>query len=480
MTAKSPPVRAGVEAAAAPEAGALRPGEVLRRARANVEHIARGGDLRVVGEISSARVLNTGHITFDLKDARAKLPCIVFFNDSKRIKFDLRHGMQIVAVGKPSVTEWAQVQMRVVRVEPVGEGALDLAFRQLKEKLEAEGLFARERKRALPRLPRSVGIVTSSTGAAIRDALKVLFDRMPRLRVVVGPTKVQGDGAAADIADAIRRLDKHGGCDVLLVVRGGGSLEDLWAFNTEPVARAIAHAQTPVVAGVGHESDVTIADLVADLRAATPSNAAELAVPRLDVLTHQVDADARRLDAALRHALADARARLERARRRLPDPRHVVAAERRLADALAHRLERAVGASREARRATVAKLEERLRAASPSRQVAERRARLTRLEERLRAASPARRMATGRARVSGLSARLLPAAQAQRAAGGRTLDVLVARLDSISPLTVLARGYAIARRVDDGAVVRDPVDAPAGTRLEVRVERGTVRATVDD
>ncbi|HEY4220118.1 MAG TPA: exodeoxyribonuclease VII large subunit, partial [Myxococcota bacterium] len=348
-------------------AAALSPTEVLRRARANVEHISRAGDLLVAGEASGPKVLPSGHITFELKDKRSRLPCIVFFNDTRRLKFELRHGMQIVVTGKPTVTEWSQVQLRVSRVEPVGEGALDLAFRQLKEKLEGEGLFAADKKRALPLLPRTVGVVTSSTGAAIQDVLKVLFDRMPGLHVVIAPTKVQGEGASADVAEAIRNLgaaraqDGSALCDVILVVRGGGSREDLWAFNTEPVARAIRGTRVPVIAGVGHESDVTIADLAADKRAATPSNAAEIAVPRVDDLVHRLDAHKRRLAAGLRHAVASARARVVRLSRRLIDPRDVIARKRKHVADLEQRLERALRKQRERSGTRLKRLDDRLR-----------------------------------------------------------------------------------------------------------------------
>lgn len=445
------------EAAAPLAPGALTPTQVMQRARANVEHLGRHGDLLVEGEVSGARTIKGGHITFDLKDARTALPCIIFYNDTRRLPFEVKHGLKVIAFGKPTVTDWANVQLKVTRLEPVGEGKLDLAFRQLKEKLEKEGLFAPEKKRPLPRLPRTVGVVTSSTGAAIRDVLKVLFQRMPGLHVVVAPTKVQGDGAAADIAEAIRDLDASGRCDVLLVVRGGGSLEDLFAFNTEPVARAIANAQTPVVSGVGHETDTTIADLVADCRAATPSHAAELVVPRREDLVRQLGNVEKHLLSLVRQRLHDARVRLERQQRRLADPRHIVAKRRRGVDDLAARLERALLRKREQEQRRLKLLDERLKKLSPARQVAERRAKL-----------------------AGLAARLDPALRARREKSGRLLEVLVARLSSISPLTVLARGYAIARRVDDGHVLRDPADAPPGTKIEVKIEKGSVKATVDE
>jgi exodeoxyribonuclease VII large subunit len=457
----------------------LRPSDVLYRARRNVEHM---GELHVVGEVWDKKTIKGGHWTFDLKDKGGVLPCVLWFNDSKRVKFELAHGMQIVAVGTPSVSAWARVQLRVVRVEPVGLGALDLAFRQLKEKLAAEGLFDLARKRALPALPNSIGIVTSSTGAAINDVLKVLSMRMPRLRIIVSQTKVQGDGASADVADALRKLDATGLCDVILLVRGGGSLEDLWAFNTEPVARAIAAASTPVIAGVGHETDTTIADLVADRRAATPSNAGEIAVPVLADLEHRLDGVKRRLASSLRHRMADARARLDDRRRRLADPRPLVDRRRRVIAELDKRLERALVKRSAADRARLARLDERVRARAPGRVLAEQRARVIDLDKRLTRALQERRdlVAVQRRRLDALAARLAPAMSRTRAHVGGCFELLVARLDSISPLTVLGRGYAIARRRDDGHVVRSPSDAPEGTRLVVSVVGGEIKATVSD
>lgn len=443
--AKAPPL----------EEGQLTPSEVLRRARANVEHMGRNGELHVVGEVWGFKATKGGHWTFDLKDARSTLSCIMFFNDTKRVKFELKHGDKVVCTGKPSVTDWGSVQLQVKNVVGFGEGDHERAFRQLKEKLEGEGLFAAERKRPLPFLPSCVGVVTSSTGAALHDVVQVLTMRMPRLRIVVSPTKVQGDGAAADIADALRKLDDSRLCDVILLVRGGGSLEDLWAFNTEPVARAVARCKVPVISGVGHETDVTIADLVADRRAATPSNAAEIAVPRADELQRRIEHAERRLASSLKHAIADARARLDRQHKRLSDPRHVVARRRAAVVDLEQRLERALRKAKERSHA-----------------------RLTLLEERLAAQSPTRKIDERRARVAALAARLDPALLARREKASSRLGVLVARLEGVSPLAVLGRGYAIARR-DDGLVVRAPADAPGGTKLDVIVEKGTLKVTVD-
>lgn len=456
-------------AAAAPKDDALRegqltPSDVLSRARANVEHMAKGGELHVVGEISGLKTTTQGHWTFDLKDKRAALPAIVFYNDTRRVLlqlgFSLEHGMHIVAKGTPTVS-FARVQLVIKSVELFSkDGALEAAARALKSKLEGEGLFDPARKKPLPRLPRSVGIVTSSTGAAVRDCVNILFARAPRLRVIVAPTKVQGHEAAADIADAVKRLDKSGLCDVILVVRGGGSLEDLQAFNSEPVARAIAFSKTPVIAGVGHATDNTIADLVADRRAETPSNAAELAVPVVAELEVKLDSYAKRLASSVRPLL-------DRRRRIIGDHEK--------------RMERALVRRRDLERTRLARLDQRVRARAPDRVLAEKRAALVEMEKRLGRALQQRRdtVTQQRRQLDALHARLEPALARTRAKLGSAFGVLVARLESISPLTVLGRGYAIARRKRDGHVVRTPGDAPAGTKLAIRVEGGELDATVD-
>lgn len=444
--------------------GQLTPTQLLERARANVEHMAKSGPLFVVGEISGMKTTPQGHWTFDLKDKKNALPCIVFFNDTRRVLlqlgFALEHGMHIVATGAPTVS-FARVQLVVKSVELFSkDGALEAAARALKAKLEGEGLFAPERKRALPKLPKTVGVVTSSTGAAVRDCVNILFARAPRVRVIVSPTKVQGHEAAAEIADALRRLDKLGACDVILLVRGGGSLEDLQAFNSEPVARAIAQCRVPVVSGVGHATDHTVADLVADRRAETPSNAAELAVPVVAELEVKLDSYAKRLASSVRP---------------LVDRRRRVVGEHEA------RLQRALVKRRDGERARLAKLEQRVRAKAPDRVLAEKRAHLVELEKRLVRALQKRRdeVAQQRRQLDALQARLAPAVAKQSARSRGAFQLLVARLESISPLTVLGRGYAIARRKADGHVVRTPSDAPAGTKLTVRVDGGDIDATVD-
>ena len=238
-------------------------------------------DLWVEGEVSNFRAAQSGHLYFTLKDEKSQIRCVCFRDQVRGLKFRPEDGLHVTVRGSLSVYEpRGEYQIYVTHIEPVGLGALQLAFEQLKKKLAAEGLFDAGRKKPLPVLPRCIGVVTSPTGAAIRDILRVLKRRFPNVHVSLYPVKVQGEGAAAEIVRAIRHFNRGSVVDVLIVARGGGSFEDLWAFNEEIVARAIAESEIPVITGIGHETDFTIADFVADLRAPTPSAAAEIVVVR--------------------------------------------------------------------------------------------------------------------------------------------------------------------------------------------------------
>ena len=257
----------------------------------NIREILESGfpDLWVEGEVSNVRVPSSGHLYFTLKDKESQLKCVMFRNLNQSLKFELKDGVLVTAHGGITVYDRrGDYQLLVEVLEPKGLGALQLAFEQLKEKLEKEGLFREERKKPIPFLPRRIGIVTSPTGAAIRDILNVIGRRFANVEIVINPVRVQGEGAAEEIAKAIRELDEMGNMDVLIVGRGGGSIEDLWAFNEEVVARAISLSRTPVISAVGHEIDYTISDFVADLRAPTPSAAAELVVAEEETLVERI------------------------------------------------------------------------------------------------------------------------------------------------------------------------------------------------
>jgi len=311
------------------------------------------GLLWVEGEVSTLRQPRSGHIYFTLKDEQAQLRAVLFRRDASRLRFALEQGMQVLVLGEVTVYEAAgEYQIIARRVEPRGLGALQAAFEQLKRRLDAEGLFDPARKRPIPFLPRRIGVVTSPTGAAIRDILRVIEQRFPSVYLLVAPVRVQGEGAAAEIAAAIDLLNgQRPPLDVLIVGRGGGSMEDLWAFNEEVVARAVARSGVPVISAVGHEIDTTICDLVADLRAATPSNAAEQVVQRREELAGRLRRLAGHLQQAMRAGMAERRARLAtRAAtlaRQAPEARlrrlqqRVDELDLRLASALRGRLERA-------------------------------------------------------------------------------------------------------------------------------------------
>ncbi len=266
----------------------------------------------VEGEVSGYKKAASGHVFFNLKDEKSVVKAVMWQSTARKIAFDLKDGLQVVCRGKVSVYEpRGDYQLYVDQVEPKGKGALQLRFEQLKEKLRAEGLFDETRKRKLPLRPRTIGVVTSPTGAAIRDILRVLERRYARLHVVIYPARVQGEGAAAEIVEGIDALGARPGMDVLIVGRGGGSIEDLWAFNEEPVARAIARSPVPVISAVGHEVDFTIADFVADLRAPTPSAAAEMVIATEEAFVDRIDAATRRLGDLLRYGIRDLRGEVD-------------------------------------------------------------------------------------------------------------------------------------------------------------------------
>jgi exodeoxyribonuclease VII large subunit len=293
--------------------------ELTELIRATLE--SRLDAMWVQGEISNFRVPPSGHFYFTLKDDRSQINAVMFRRQGERLRFTPENGMAVLCCGRASVyPPRGDLQLYVDDLEPQGHGALYLAFEQLKAKLAAEGLFAPERKRPLPFLPAAIGIVTSDRGAALRDMLRILSDRYPDRRVVVRPVKVQGDGAARDIAQAIAELNRWGSIDVMIVGRGGGSLEDLWAFNEEVVARAIYASRVPVVSAIGHEVDFTIADFVADQRAPTPSAAAEMVMPRKGDLLEQIDVLELQLRKCLEFKLSRARDDLASWVKRLADP----------------------------------------------------------------------------------------------------------------------------------------------------------------
>ena len=414
--------------------------------------------IHVEGEITNASASGRGHIYFTLKDDHANLDCVMWASRANKLRFDLEDGLAVRARGSLTIyRQRGRFQLVVDAIEPQGIGALQLAFEQLKTRLEAEGLFAPERKRAMPALPNRLGIVTSATGAALQDMLKVLR-RARNLEIVVAPTVVQGDAAAGQIADAVNRLGASGLVDLIIVGRGGGSLEDLWAFNEEPVARAIAACPVPVVSGVGHEVDFTIADFVADIRAATPTQAAELVVSRLE------DQE-RRLGSATVALARDLR-------------RHLVLARTRLAG-----LEGSRGLARVPQRVRLFRdrLDRAQRLGPALRGLTERmRARLIR-SETLLDRLPGRIAAGGHRRL--LASRCEQMGQLMRSRLGRSAGELAAKrrtLENLSPRKVLERGYSITTVKGRTKPLKNPSEVRTGQVLLTRLAGGELRSLVAD
>jgi exodeoxyribonuclease VII large subunit len=412
----------------------------------------------VEGEISNARVWNTGHMYFTLKDAGSQVKAVMFRSALRYLKFKAEDGMKVVARGKVSVYDpKGEYQIICEHLEPKGLGGLQQAFEQLKKKLAAEGLFDPARKRPLPALPRRIGLVTSIDGAALRDIVRVLRRRYPNAHLVISPTRVQGEGAGREVAHAIRKVTRIQGVDVVIVARGGGSLEDLWAFNEEVLARAIVASPVPVISGVGHETDVTIADFVADLRAPTPSAAAELVVRRKDEFFGHIDRLGERLDAAIHHRLRRMETRLHalEARPGFAGYRGRVAIRGRhvseLAGALRQRMDQSL--ARRIRRLQV----------------------LTRSLDQF---DPRHRLAAVRTRLVARDGQLQAAARRRVTALQGRLGALAARIEGLSPLAVLGRGYSVTWDAAGTRIIRDTATLKPGDGIRVTLERGSLDATV--
>ena len=417
-------------------------------------------ELWVEGELSNCKVWNTGHLYFTLKDANAQIKGVMFRSSLRLLRFKPQDGLRVVARGRISVYDpKGEYQIVCEHLEPAGLGALQLAFEQLKKRLAAEGLFDQGRKRPLPALPRKIGIVTSLEGAAVRDIINVLRRRYANAHLVIRPTRVQGEGAALDIARGLRAIAKVKGVDVILVGRGGGSIEDLWSFNQEVVARAIAGSPVPVISAVGHETDVTIADFVADVRAPTPSAAAEIVVARKDEFVARID----RLVRGVQAAMSTRTHRLESRLRALENKagfagmRGHLALRGRHADELTFELRRA------------------LQAGLASRQRAYQRLQLTLERFDLR-----RRLAGVRARLIAGDGRLESAMHKNTHALNARLGSSAARLDSLSPLAVLGRGYAVCWNADRTEIVRDASRIEKGSQVVVTIDKGELTCEVKE
>ncbi|WOX50041.1 exodeoxyribonuclease VII large subunit [Aeromonas sp. XH] len=413
----------------------------------------------LTGELSNLAMPSSGHWYFSLKDMSAQVRCAMFKGNNRRVPFRPQDGMQVLVQARVSLYEpRGDYQLIIESMQPAGDGMLALRFEELKRRLGAEGLFDEGRKRPLPREPRAVGLVTSATGAALYDMLTVLGRRAPDLPVFIYPTQVQGSAATAQIVAAIALANRRAEVDVLIVGRGGGSLEDLWCFNEEAVARAIAHSTIPVVSAVGHEVDVTISDFAADLRAPTPSAAAELVAPdssaraqRLVHLHQRLTQAMTRHQTAARHGFVLLQKRLEH-----QDPKRRLEQQAQRLDELDRRLQQLL--------ASRLHLGER---------------RLANLELRLQAQSPEKHLAAGKRRHQLAEERLHALIARRRDLASHRLAMLSARLDGVSPLATLGRGYAIVR-TPSGEVISRAGQVSAGQPLVTTLTEGHLRVRVEE
>ena len=415
-------------------------------------------EIWVEGELSNCKVWNNGHLYFTLKDESTQLRGFMFRSTLRYLKFKPADGLKVIARGKITVYEpRGDYQLQCEHLEPKGLGALQLAFDQLKKRLQAEGLFDAARKRPLPALPRKIGVVTSLEGAAVRDIIKILTRRHGNVQIVIRPARVQGDGAAAEIAEGLRAVARVPHVDVVIVGRGGGSIEDLWAFNEESVARAIARSPIPVISAVGHESDVTIADFVADLRAPTPSAAAEIVVAATDEFCNRIDRLSGRLLASARNRIQiySRRVHLLSGRPAFAGIPARLAMRGRHASELAHDLARLARA-----------------------QIAARDRRIRRLRGQLDACDFGKRLAMIRTRLVLAEGRLGGAITKRRHRADQQLRSCAGRLDTLSPLAVLGRGYAVCWNADRTEVIRDAAATSPGDSVRVTLAKGELDCEV--
>jgi exodeoxyribonuclease VII large subunit len=435
--------------------------ELTRRIKSLLE--GRFPNVWVEGEISNFTVASSGHVYFTLKDADAQLSAVMFRGSAAKLNFKLKDGLQVVAFGEVSVYEKrGQYQIIVSQMLPKGLGALQLAFEELKQRLAKEGLFDPKRKKPIPTLPQRIGLVTSPSGAAIRDFLNVIGRRFPNLHIVINPVRVQGEGSAAEIAAAIDQFNALHGTrklklDVLIVTRGGGSLEDLWAFNEEIVARALGRSKIPTISAVGHEIDFTIADFVADMRAPTPSAAAELVVKAKEEFATLVEQCHKRLDKDLRLRVGEIRQRFSEFATSyvFRQPAELIRQYQQQVDDFRHRLSQATGAGFEAQRTRLDTASEKLKLLSPQTRVTNWKQRLDSQQRRFDAAFAQFWQATHH--------------RLQHASG---------KLELLSPKSTLSRGYSITILSDSGRLVRSVSNIASGAKISTKLLDGEFDSVV--
>lgn len=414
----------------------------------------------IQGEISNFKAAPSGHLYFTLKDRESQIRCVMFRGQSQFLKFRPEDGLEIIAWGRVAVyTPRGEYQLILDTMEPKGLGSLMLAFEQLRARLEKEGLFDPSRKRPLPRFPRTVGIVTSRKAAALRDMLRIAHRRSPNIDIIVSSTLVQGDRAPKDIVAALERLCRVPEIDVIIIGRGGGSIEDLWAFNDEHVVRAVANCPVPIVSAVGHETDVTLSDFAADVRASTPSMASEIVFPDRLEIQERILQLVSRLKGSMILQLENRRTAVNHELKRLYDPRRRIQERRQRLDDLVFRLEHAMRRRiRSCRDETGSAL------------------------KRLRPEMLQRKVTLGRTECDRLVKRLERAIKGTLKHAKNDVEYLAARLDSLSPLAVLSRGYSITMRAEDGPrsgeVITDAATVDIGEDISIRLRRGELSCSV--
>lgn len=415
-------------------------------------------NLWIEGEVSNFASHPSGHLYFTLKDQNSQISCVIFKSAAEKIKFIPEDGISIILYGKLTVYEpRGNYQIIGTRVEPLGLGALQLAFEQLKHKLAEEGLFDPMHKKPIPLVPRRIGIITSPSGAAIRDMLSIIGKRFYNMSILIHPVMVQGETAPKEIADAIKTMNEIGNLDVIIVGRGGGSIEDLWAFNEEIVARSIYESQIPIISAVGHEIDFTIADFVADLRAPTPSAAAEMVVAKKTELLNTLYNYNSRMDTAIRNVLNFYQIRLERVLRKLHslDSRDKIHTYQQTIDYLLTRATNAIGKSIEQRKLRLSFYKERLTLIGLNIRVLETRQKVNNMKQRI---------------ISGMKFYLSSLYD--------KLGTLNARLTALNPLSVLERGYSIS--LLQNRIIRSISEVSIGDIIEVRLKDGIIISEVKD
>ncbi len=428
--------------------------ELLREARTLLE--GTFPRLWVEGEISNFSRPRSGHWYFTLKDEQAQLRCAMFRSDNRRLDFTPEDGMQVMVRGRLTLYEArGDFQLVAEHLEEAGDGALRRTFEALKRRLMAEGLFDEDRKRPLPTLPRRIGVLTSPTGAALHDILNVLRHRFPAIPVRLYPIPVQGIGAAEEIARMLELAGRRGDCDVLILARGGGSLEDLWAFNEEIVARAIIACPVPIVTGIGHQVDFTIADFCADLRAPTPSAAAERVVPDVREWLTRLDRLESRLQQTIRRRLSDESGRLRHLNARLRHPRELLRQRQQRCDDLEQRL--LVAMNHALRR---------------------HHHHFHALRQRLQTLTPRREIDAAHLRLANLSTRLIQNQRQRLQAQHERLQALARTLDAVSPLATLGRGFAIIEATD-GGVIRSVEQTRPGQDIRARLQDGRLHCRIE-